>query len=113
MKHGAHEPDSHDSILPLIQGREADCQKRIESARQEAQRLVTEAKDKAKQVVEETEKRVRAREAARLQEETAALEAALAKEKEKDREKLKALEAELRKRLPHASEEILKMILPS
>ena len=113
MKQGAHPSDSRDSLLPLIQQREADCQKRIESARQEAQRLVAEAKEKAKQVIEETEGRVRVRETERLQKETAALEAELAKEKEKDREKLKALEAELRKRLPHASEEILKMIFPS
>ena len=110
MKKETHEKES---LLPLVQKTESEAKTRVENARKEAQRLVAEAKEKAKQVVEETEKRVRVREAKRLEEETKALEAELTKGKEKDREKLKALEAELKKRLPHASEEILKMILPS
>lgn len=99
------------SLLPLVEKKEEECRKRLADAERKASQLVEEATMEAKRFIENRRSSVAEREAKRLKETAQAMEAEVLRKKEEEKKKLKLLEEELKKRLPLASKEILKMIL--
>ena len=100
------------SLLPLIEAKEKECREKIAAAEKKASVRLEKAKEEAKLSIEKTRIAVTEREKKRLEAATIALESDMKAKRGEETEKLKRLEEELKTRLPLASKEVLRMILP-
>ena len=100
------------SLLPLIEAKEKECREKIAAAEQRAAQAIEKAKEEAKLLIEKTRASVTEREKRRLEAATKTLESEMKTKRGEETEKLKRLEEGLKIRLPLASKEILRMILP-
>ena len=101
------------SLLPLVAKKEKECREKIAASEKLASEKIEKAKVDAKQLIEKRGVSVMEREAKRLKETALAMEEEIRSKRATEQKKLAALEEELKKRLPLASKEILKLILPS
>ena len=100
------------SLLPLIEAKEKECRERIADAEKKASLKIEKSKEEAKLLIEKMRASVTEREKRRLEAATKALAGEIKAKKGEETEKLKHLEETLKKRLPLASKEVLRMILP-
>jgi len=101
------------SLLPLIEKKEKECRERIASAEKKASQRIEQAQEEAKRLIETRRTSVMAREAKRLKDAAVAMEEEMKAKRGEEAKKRAALEEELKKRIPLAAQEVLKLILPS